>query len=110
MIEKYEWRIGEEGAAEVCLKNARLMDIVFESLVKHCGNPYCDWMVSAIRSANFSIPEYGDVCATCHDLYTNLSFMNLHLRNGKYFQKLHEDWLKNQNSKNDKQRRDKLGL
>jgi hypothetical protein len=111
MANKTEWRIGEEGANEVCRKNARLMEMIFDSLVTPCGNPYCNWKVSSIRSRNFTVPEYGDVCATCHDLYTNLTMMNLRLTDTMYFQKIHAGWIAEEKKKlRDRDRNDKLGL
>jgi hypothetical protein len=91
------WRIDEPGASEVCDKNIQFMQAVMDNYTKKCGNPDCKWPISALRTENYAAPEYGDICATCHDIYVSLSFMNPMLEHHpRYFLDLHEAWKKEQ--------------
>ena len=92
--QKLEWKIGEEGADEVCRKNVQMLDGLFRLLTKKCANPYCKWPISSLRITTYAAPNVGDVCATCHDLYGAITFMNLKLANSNYFRNHHEAWLK----------------
>ncbi len=105
-----EWRVREKGSEIITLYNARMMDIGFNGMDAHCGNPFCNWPISADHSKNFTVPEYGDVCRACHDLYTAVSFMNPHLVDRNYFKKLHEQWLQDYKPWTDEQRKDRFGL
>ena len=105
---KLEWKIGEEGADDVCLKNVQMMDGLFRILTKKCANKFCQWPISSLRITTYAAPGIGDVCATCHDLYSTITFMNTYLANSHYFRGHHEAWVKEQEEIN-KKRRD-MGL
>lgn len=110
--QKLEWKIGEPGADVVCDKNVQLMARVFETLTKRCAHDFCKWPISALSVNTYTIPGVGDVCATCHDLYTALIFMNLKLSNPNYFKSHHDLWRIEQaeKAKENKERRRRLGL
>ena len=101
---KLEWKIGEEGSIEVCKKNTEMMDGLFKMLTKKCANPYCQWPISSLRLTTYAAPNIGDVCATCHDLYSAITFMNLNLANSNYFKNHHEIWLREQEELKKKRR------
>jgi hypothetical protein len=101
---KLEWKIGEEGANEIVLKNVQMMDGLFQILTKRCANPFCQWPISHLRINTFAAPGVGDICATCHDLYTAITFMNLNLKNSQYFRACHEEWVKEQEERMKKRR------
>jgi hypothetical protein len=105
---KLEWKIGEDGANEVVLKNVQMLDGLFRLLTKKCANPYCKWPISSIRLTTYAAPNIGDVCATCHDLYSAITFMNLNLANSNYFRNHHEAWVKEQEEI--KRKRKNMGL
>jgi len=88
------WRIGEEGASEVCDKNVQFMAAVAENYSKKCSNPYCRWPISALREENFIVPKVGEVCVTCHSMFVAVSFVNKELKNQYYFHHLQEEWEK----------------
>jgi|SRR5208337_1093651 len=89
-MKKIEWKLGEEGSEAVIAKNLRIMDQLVQRLEVCCANPECKYPISAIRSERFAVPDVGDVCATCHGMYTAVSYMNPQLRNGMYFKNISE--------------------
>lgn len=103
------WHIDEKGASEVCDKNIQFLATITETFTKKCANPDCGWPISAIRTDNFGALGYGDVCATCHDMFVAITFMNPHLRNPKYFMDLHEQWKKELEEEKRKKRRNMEG-
>ena len=105
---KLEWKIGEPGADEVCNKNVRMMDGFFGILPNRCANEFCRWPISSLRINSHSVPGLGDVCATCHDMYTAVIFMNLKLNDSNYFKRHHEAWKKEQ--EDIKRKRRNMGL
>jgi hypothetical protein len=105
---KLEWKIGEDGANEVVLKNVQMLDGLFRLLTKKCANTYCKWPISSLRINTYAIPNVGEVCATCHDIHSSLTFMNLHLLNSNYFRDHHEAWTKEQEEI--KRKRRNMGL
>jgi hypothetical protein len=105
---KLEWKIGEEGANEIVLKNVQMLDGLFRLLTKKCANPYCKWPISSLRLTTYAAPNIGDVCATCHDLYSAITFMNLNLANSNYFRNHHEIWKREQDEI--KKKRRNMGL
>lgn len=106
-MKKLEWKIGEEGADAVIAKNLRMMDELVQRYEKCCANPFCNYPISALRETSFAAPGYGDVCATCHDLWTALAF-NGKLVRYNYFKDLHEQWLKENKDIKDRKDRGKL--
>ncbi len=107
---KLEWKVGEPGSEAVIERNLRLMDMVFDRLIKKCGNPFCLWPISVMRDANFATPEHGDVCATCHDLYSALTMANTKLLRTNYFRDAHNQWIQENDPNKNKERRKRLGL
>lgn len=86
------WKLSDPEAKQVIERNVRQIDQIFEGLWKKCGNPYCNYPISSLPTRTYGAPEYGDVCATCHDLYTALSYSNVQLSNSQYFLNAHNDW------------------
>jgi len=105
---KLEWKIGEPGADEVCRKNVKMMDGLFRVFTKKCANEFCQWPISHLRINTFAVPGLGDICATCHDLHTAVTFMNIGLTNSQYFRNHHDDWVREQDEI--KKKRRNMGL
>ena len=101
------YRLGTPEGEHVIDKNVQMIEEIFAGLWKRCGNPYCQYPISSISA--YGAPEYGDICATCHDLYSALTFPNKGLRDREYFKKLHDAWKKN-GGDDWRNRRDKLGM
>ncbi len=108
MFEK-TWKIGDPEGERVADHNVQQIQQIFQGLWKKCANPYCRYPISSMKS--YGAPGYGDVCATCHDLWSALSFANTQLRNSQYFMAAHEEWKKGGDGGSDwRNKRDKLGL
>jgi hypothetical protein len=75
-------------------RNIALLQRVSECLIKRCANPFCKWPIRTVRDANYAAPFIGEICATCHDLYAAVSFMNPQLSNPKHFYNAHDAWVK----------------
>jgi hypothetical protein len=86
------WKIGEPGADRIVDLNCRVLDLVLGTLVKTCNAPGCGWGISALRKYNYEVPEFGEVCATCWDVYNTLTMANKLLKSTLYFRNHHEFW------------------
>jgi hypothetical protein len=94
------------------VKHVRFCDGIFTRLVKRCANPFCKWPIAYGREMNYSAPYYGEICSTCHDMYSALSITNPKLRNPRYFHGLSDQWMADEEKrkKDEKNRRNRLGL
>lgn len=106
------WRIGDPGADSVCHKNLRFMDQMFDRLEKRCAVPDCGFPIKSTTDTAVFVPGLGEVCKTCHEMYTALTFMNTLLHDPHYFKKAHDKWVEEEqaNKKKDQERRRRLGL
>lgn len=104
-MRKIEWKIGEPGSEAVVARNLRMMDELFRRLETRCANELCQYPLSALRQERFAVPEFGEVCATCHGMYSAVSFMNPNLTKGNYFKDLHDAWLREIRDFKDKRKR-----
>lgn len=75
-------------------KNVHVVQSIMDGLVKKCGNPFCKWPIRVNREQSFSAPYYGDICATCHDLWSAITILNVFLKDPKYFWNAHDAWVK----------------
>ena len=75
-------------------KNIHVVQRIMDGLVLKCANPFCKWPIRVNRDQNFSAPFYGEICATCHDLWSAITIMNRGLTNTKYFWNAHDAWVK----------------
>lgn len=75
-------------------KNVHIVQSVIDGLVKKCANPFCKWPIRVSRNENFSAPHYGEICATCHNLWSAITIMNVLLKNPKHFWNAHDAWVK----------------
>jgi len=89
-------------------KNVHVIERVLEGLVKKCGDPFCRWPIRHVRDRDYTAPFHGEICATCHDLYSALTIMNPFLKNTKYFYDAHDAWVKE--IKAYKEKRKTMGL
>lgn len=112
MTPERTWKIGDPGADSVCNKNVRLMDQIADRSEKRCGNPDCRFPIPSNSELNFSAPGFGELCTTCRDLWTALSYTNTRLRNSNYFRAHHDAWLKDEQAKAQykKDQRRRMGL
>ena len=86
------WKMGEKGADHIIDVNCRVLDLVLGTLKKQCNAPGCEWGISALRANNYEVPDVGEVCATCWDVYNSLTLANRLLKNTMYFRNLHSLW------------------
>jgi hypothetical protein len=107
---KLEWKLGESGSEEIIDKNVRLIDMVFGRLSKRCGNPFCKWPISSLRTDNLEIPEYGEVCSLCFGLYSTLTYGGNPQLKGHTFRNAHNEWKAENNPDEIKRKRRRLGL
>lgn len=89
-------------------KNIHALQSLADGLFRHCANPFCGWPIKSNRDQNFQAPFVGEICATCHDIYVAISFMNPFLRVPKFFHNAHDEWVKE--TEKDKQHRKNMGL
>jgi hypothetical protein len=93
-------------------KNVRIMDLLFQRLFRRCANPFCGWPIQVYRDQTYAAPFYGEVCATCHDLYTALSITNTQLSSPKWFHNAHDAWVEEETRRKQeyKRKRRDMGL
>ena len=89
-------------------RNTLILQLLSDRLTKRCANKFCEWPIQALREQNFSVPFIGEVCATCHDMYTAISIMNPFLKMGRHFHNAHDEWA-NEAAAEKRKRRD-MGL
>lgn len=75
-------------------KNIHVVQSIMDGLVLKCANPFCGWPIRVNREQNFSAPFYGEICATCHDLFSAITMLNICLKDPKWFYKAHDAWVK----------------
>lgn len=92
------WPLGTKEADHTIDLNCRIMDLLFDRLSKHCNAPGCGWPISVLREQNYEVPEVGEVCATCWDIYSSLTMANKQLKNTLYFRQHHDKWKAEQSS------------
>lgn len=91
-LERISWKMGEPGADHTVRVNCRVLDLILGTLKKKCCAPGCEWGISALRTHNYEVPEVGEVCATCWDVYNSLTMANRYLQNTMYFRNHHTQW------------------
>lgn len=98
------WKIGDPGAEQVMKDNVAFYDKVRSILSRRCKAPGCGYVLSSIEQS-FSIIGIGEVCGVCY--WMDFALQSPGLKNIFYFKRLHDQW---ESDKNDKNRRDRLGL
>ena len=98
-------RVWTEKEIQTMQSNLATYDKLREILRRRCAG--CDYVLSSIQEC-LRLPFIGDVCDTCFHMHEALQHSGL--KKFYYFRDLHQEWLKSQDSEEQKRRRDKLGL
>jgi hypothetical protein len=120
MKDEKTWKLGEPGAEETILKNARALRELIGLTTKVCGNPFCQYPLDNDKETaaglicvmHVSDPTYGELCATCRDLRTSISMMNVGLKNPHFFRAASDldKAARDEEIKKHKRLRDRMGL
>lgn len=70
--------------------NCLLLDQILKRCPGECGNPECRYPLPSMD--NFRIPDFGEVCELCYQLYHAVS-------ERMHFVKLHREWKEKNNGK-----------
>jgi hypothetical protein len=91
MLYDFEFRKLTLRELDILKTNSRLIDQLLERCPGECSNPECKYPLPSMN--NFTIPEFGEVCELCYQMYHALS-------NWGYFVRLHREWKQKHPDKN----------